>query len=394
VVTYKSKQWARVMGAEVVDLEALKKLSWNGVPGQFRPTVWQLLLAYLPSDALRRSQTVARKRREYKDAVAQYFDQTSSGGGDGSAGGSGADEYRTPDEQRMLRQILVDVPRTSPAVPLFHQASVQRCLERILYVWSLRHPASGYVQGMNDLATPLFVVFLSAALLPTPAAPGGLDVDVAAFSLESPPGPRGRCPLASVVESLDAQRLPEGALADVEADTYWCLTKLLDHIQDHYTAGQPGLQRQMYKLEELIRRTDGPLHGHLVAEGVAFAFFSFRWMSNLLMRELPLQAVIRLWDTCLAEDEQGHGFEGFHVFVCAAFLKSFSALLLEAQGEDLMTLLQELPTSDWGPDDVETLLSEAFVLSTLYRDSPAQLTQHSAAAGAAGASGPEAPLFR
>jgi hypothetical protein len=25
----------------------------------------------------------------------------------------------------------------------------------------MRHPASGYVQGINDLATPFFVVFLS-----------------------------------------------------------------------------------------------------------------------------------------------------------------------------------------------------------------------------------------
>jgi hypothetical protein len=37
-----------------------------------------------------------------------------------------------------------------------------QCLERILYVWAIRHPASGYVQGINDLATPFFEVFLSA----------------------------------------------------------------------------------------------------------------------------------------------------------------------------------------------------------------------------------------
>jgi hypothetical protein len=37
-------------------------------------------------------------------------------------------------------------------------------LERILYVWAIRHPASGYVQGINDLATPFFEVFLSAYL--------------------------------------------------------------------------------------------------------------------------------------------------------------------------------------------------------------------------------------
>lgn len=35
-------------------------------------------------------------------------------------------------------------------------------MERILYIWAIRHPASGYVQGINDLLTPLYVVFLSA----------------------------------------------------------------------------------------------------------------------------------------------------------------------------------------------------------------------------------------
>jgi len=32
---------------------------------------------------------------------------------------------------------------------------------RILFVWSMRHPASGYVQGINDLAAPLILVFLT-----------------------------------------------------------------------------------------------------------------------------------------------------------------------------------------------------------------------------------------
>lgn len=39
---------------------------------------------------------------------------------------------------------------------------VQRAMERILYIWAIRHPASGYVQGINDLLTPLYIVFLSA----------------------------------------------------------------------------------------------------------------------------------------------------------------------------------------------------------------------------------------
>lgn len=35
-------------------------------------------------------------------------------------------------------------------------------MERVLYIWAIRHPASSYVQGMNDLLTPLLLV----AMLP------------------------------------------------------------------------------------------------------------------------------------------------------------------------------------------------------------------------------------
>ena len=36
-------------------------------------------------------------------------------------------------------------------------SQVQQSLEKILYIWAIKHPASGYVQGMNDLATPLYL---------------------------------------------------------------------------------------------------------------------------------------------------------------------------------------------------------------------------------------------
>ena len=37
-------------------------------------------------------------------------------------------------------------------------------MERVLFIWAMRHPASGYVQGMNDLVTPFLHVFLSEHL--------------------------------------------------------------------------------------------------------------------------------------------------------------------------------------------------------------------------------------
>jgi hypothetical protein len=37
-------------------------------------------------------------------------------------------------------------------------------MERVLYTWSIRHPASGYVQGINDIVCPFIVVFLTPYL--------------------------------------------------------------------------------------------------------------------------------------------------------------------------------------------------------------------------------------
>jgi len=52
-------------------------------------------------------------------------------------------------------------------------------------------------------------------------------------------------------------------------------------------------------LRELIKRIDEPLHNHLQANHVEYLQFAFRWMNNLLMREMPLRCTIRLWDTYL-----------------------------------------------------------------------------------------------
>lgn len=35
-------------------------------------------------------------------------------------------------------QVSVDVPRTAPNVPFFHEALIQKSLERLLYIWGIR----------------------------------------------------------------------------------------------------------------------------------------------------------------------------------------------------------------------------------------------------------------
>lgn len=46
-----------------------------------------------------------------------------------------------------------------------------------------------------------------------------------------------------------------------------------------------------------LRRRAESVHHHMQHYEVEYLQFAFRWMNNLLMRELPLRCTIRLWDT-------------------------------------------------------------------------------------------------
>lgn len=56
--------------------------------------------------------------------------------------------------------------------------------------------------------------------------------------------------------ALDWNTIPPDTLDEVEADTFWCMSKLLDGIQDHYTFAQPGIQRKLLRLSDLMGRVD------------------------------------------------------------------------------------------------------------------------------------------
>ncbi|KAI9368943.1 rab-GTPase-TBC domain-containing protein [Aspergillus egyptiacus] len=259
-------KFKRLLQASTVPLAELRNLAWSGIPDEVRAMTWQLLLGYLPTNSERRVATLERKRKEYLDGVRQAFERSTAAPA-GNPQVSNTGRGRGLDEA-IWHQIVIDVPRTSPHIQLYSYEATQRSLERILYVWAIRHPASGYVQGINDLVTPLLQVFL-----------GIYVTDL------------------NVEEGMDPGQLPRSVMDAVEADSFWCLTKLLDGIQDNYIYAQPGIHRQVKALRDLITRIDSNLAKHLEQEGVEFMQFSFRWMNCLLMREMSVRNTIRMWDT-------------------------------------------------------------------------------------------------
>ncbi|ORY16023.1 GTPase activating protein-like protein GYP1 [Clohesyomyces aquaticus] len=342
-------KFKRILQASTISLPELRNSAWSGIPSEVRAMTWQILLGYLPTSSERRVATLERKRKEYLEGVRQAFERgTSASAGAVASGAAGASYVPATNRGRgrgldeaIWHQISIDVPRTNPHLELYSYEATQRSLERILYVWAIRHPASGYVQGINDLVSPFWQVFLGAYIS---------DPDIEF--------------------GMDPGQLPKQVLDAVEADSFWCLTKLLDGIQDNYISQQPGIQRQVASLRDLTTRIDANLAKHLQNEGVEFIQFSFRWMNCLLMREISVKNTIRMWDTYLAEDD---GFSSFHLYVCAAFLVKWSDQLQKMDFQEIMMFLQALPTRQWTEKDIELLLSEAFIWQSLFRGSSAHL---------------------
>lgn len=303
----------------------LCQLSWSGVPIKVRAIIWRLLSGYIPLQKEKRQYTLNKKRQDYLEMVKDYYHVDSN-----------------ESNHSTYHQIHIDVPRMNPSIPLFQQSIVQEIFERILFIWAIRHPAAGYVQGINDLVTPFFIVFLQ---------------ELVSFNVP--------------FELLTINMLTQEQRDCVEADTFWCASKFLESIQDNYITAQPGIQQKVVQLKKLIQRVDYTLHQHLMQHNIDYLQFSFRWLNNLLTRELPLRCIIRLWDTYLAENET---FSLFQLYVCAAFLLYWrEKLLLENDFQGLMLFLQNLPTHNWTNTHIALLVAEAYRLKVMFADSPSHL---------------------
>ena len=274
----------------------------------------------------RHESILIRKRREYRDITTKYF-----GEDDGNTISLKDLIVRAKTcpsldfNDLILHQISIDIPRTCPEQLLFQVPKVQGSILRILYCWSIRRPATGYVQGINDLVTPFYSTFLADS---------------------------------------DPETLSNDEMFAIEADTFWCLSNLLDTIQDSYTFNQSGIYRQVTILRDISLRMDPQLVKHLEAEGVQFIQFAFRWMNCLLLREFRLQTIQRLWDSYLSEGLDG--FKSFHPYICAAFLLKWRRELQILEFQDIIVFLQKPPTENWTERDVEMLVAEAFVLKSLF----------------------------
>lgn len=346
--------------------EDLRKCAWKGCCPQNRAQVWRMLLGHEPLTYNARNSALRVKRERYCEYVKVLCAPEGAADlqlslqlkhcrslqreNDRAMGLKVQTSSRAPAESDMpldiveysdysvktLRQIEMDLPRTHPDIPIFHVPEVRNPMRRILYIFGMLNPNKNYVQGMNELLTPVVVVFFSNYLKETS------EKGVESFLNRDDLG-----------DSLTAEELQHA-----EADAFWTFSLLVACIEDNFTAEQSGILRRVDRLEEIVHRVDPLLGTHLARNGNEFIQFSLRWMNCLLMRELPFPLVVKLWDALLAEED---GMADLHVYFCAAMMIRFRAELLSKGFEDCIMFLQHLPTNNWKTSDIDVLLSQAYV---------------------------------
>ena len=329
------KKIKQICSQDFISIEELRNICWNGIPTDeslIRAECWKILLGLYPLKKELKQSSFQRKKDEYIDMCNVYLNALSN-----------PDDVMNEEELKTYRQIQKDIPRTMPESSLFQNDKVQFMLTRLLYIWSLRHPASGYVQGFNDLCIPFFIVYF----------------------LEKFPNKNIETILK--LNNEEFKELSEDNLIELETTIYYSLTKLLDRIQTNYTHNQPGITKMIKKMELIIEKVDPKLYDYLRKFEIDYVQFCFRWMNCFLIREFPVKLILRLWDTYFSEEK---GFSEFHLYVCACLLLTFSEKLKAmTEFQELIVFLQNLPTSNWKIEDMDMLLAKSYSIKELYSNS-------------------------
>ncbi|XP_028760720.1 TBC1 domain family member 13 isoform X2 [Neltuma alba] len=206
----------------------------------------------------------------------------------------------------MVAQIDRDLLRTHPDMPFFSGDSSfsrrnKEAMKNILLLFARLNPAIRYVQGMNEVLSPIYYVF-----------------------------------------STDTDK--ENA-ANAEADSFSCFVRILSDSVDHFCQqlddSSSGILSTLSRLSELLQINDEELWRHLEFKTkVKPQFYAFRWITLLLTQEFSFDKILRIWDTLLSNP---FGIQDMLLRICCAMLLCVKRRLMSGDFVNNLQLLQHYP---------------------------------------------------
>ncbi|KAJ6352232.1 hypothetical protein OIU76_001446 [Salix suchowensis] len=151
---------------------------------------------------------------------------------------------------RALHQIGLDVVRTDRALAFYDSEKNQAKLWDILAIYAWVDNDISYVQGMNDICSPMVI------------------------------------------------------LLENEADAFWCFERAMRRLRENFrcSASSMGVQTQLSTLSQVIKTVDPKLHQHLEALDGGEYLFAFRMLMVLFRREFTFADSLYLWELMWAMD--------------------------------------------------------------------------------------------
>ncbi|KAJ4954901.1 hypothetical protein NE237_011684 [Protea cynaroides] len=329
------------LSRKIINLHELGRLASQGIPdgAGIRPTVWKILLGYLPCDRSLWATELAKKRSQYKhfkeellvnpSDITRMLEKSTGIESDDSkcerrgflprseiphgehplSLGKTSIWNQFFQDSEIIEQIDRDVKRTHPDMHFFSgdssfARSNQEALKIILIVFAKLNPGIRYVQGMNEVLAPLLYVFRN-------------DPD-------------------------------EENAASTEADTFFCFVELLSGFRDNFCQqldnSVVGIRSTISKLSRLLKKHDEELWRHLeITTKVNPQFYAFRWITLLLTQEFNFADSLHIWDTLLSDPE---GPPDTLLRVCCAMLILVRKRLLGGDFTANLKLLQNYPPTN------------------------------------------------
>ncbi|KAI9221029.1 rab-GTPase-TBC domain-containing protein [Blastocladiella britannica] len=301
-----------------IDFERLRRLCYRGIPDTkgIRQRCWKLLLNYLPSDRSEWPATLRTRRAAYHGFVCDFCSVPSPppplappNHSVANTLGSQSSLTDPPEgvvdnplapppppsksppippmsalDHELLDTIDKDVRRTLPSMAFFHNQIFElpnnplppcrtffrstdaydknyMAVERILYIFSKLNPGIGYIQGMNHVVFPIFYLLASD-------------------------------------EDFDSK-------ANAEADAFYLFHEVMTDYRDYFIENMDGdatgINNAMDRLSQRLRTVDKDVWRNLESQGLAPAFYSFKWYTCLCAQEFTVPDLLRLWDSLFAD---------------------------------------------------------------------------------------------
>lgn len=133
---------------------------------------------------------------------------------------------------------------------------------------------------------------------------------------------------------------PFVATLSLESDIFFCFSFIMKKLEEEYVLVSIG--NKAARFMSYFRSVQPELFNHFEEEEISSNDWASSWLQYLLACELPLDCVLRLWDTYFSGEL---GLE-LHIYVCLVVLINYAEELLEMENAEIVPFLQHLPVMD------------------------------------------------